>query len=281
MSNNEFQRFFEENDNSCYNPRYLITILESSLENNFDAIKAQVASSKVTVNETQIQEYLDQRLEEENPELKKRIEKRILEHKNNREQSNNFYNKGQIFFDWQPLTDKEIEESSERFADDVAIVRYNFEPYTLKYFNKYINIVKSKLLTLLDIIEKIGDKNISSIQDVMNMLDIVLDENGNITKDDIVRLLTPTIYNYEKLNEMVKRANDLSTYLTFKMSKHSLLKEGLSESEIYPSEHLQNHDLYGFNGQDNVPLSKRQEQNRREEERKSAQMATKLLLRLW
>ena len=78
MTNNDFQKFADENDNQYYDPKYLITLLESSLENNFDAIKAQVASSKVTVNETQIQEYLDQRLEEENPELKKRIEKKNI-----------------------------------------------------------------------------------------------------------------------------------------------------------------------------------------------------------
>ena len=79
---------------------------------------------------------------------------------------------------------------------------------------------------------------------------------------------------------IVEEANELSTYLTFKLSKHSLMRGGCSEGEIYPSKFLQDQSLYGFNGLGNVPLSSRQEQKRREEQKRSAQAMAKLLLKL-
>lgn len=266
MSKLNFQKYFDGNENSYYDSKYIIVILEGMLENSFEKISESVDDAKVLVNEEQIKAFLEQKLVDEDPELKQRFEKRNLEYKKSlEERRGKIEQSGEE--NWMNLTGEEIEESSQAFVDDIAMHRYHFEPYTLKYFNKYIEILKNKLLTLLDIIEKIGNRNVSSIQDIMNELDIILDENGNISKEDIIRLITPTIYNFEKLNKKVEEANELSTYLTFKMSKHSLMRDGWNVGEVYPQKSLQDHSLYGFNGNENVPLSSRQEQDRIEEQR--------------
>ncbi len=283
MSNLNFQKYFDE-DNYYYDSKYIITILETMLGINFEEIKRTVNDSKVLLTEEQIEAFLKQRLVEEDPELKQRIEERKLKQEKIAKERRKKSEQGaeeKLSFNFKPLTDEEIKEQGQAIADSIAIGRYQFEPYTLKYFNKYIGIVRSKLLTLLDIIEKIGNKNVTSVQDFMTELDIVLDENGNIPKEDIIRLLTPTIYNFLNLNKKVEEANELSTYLTFKMSEHSLMRDGWSESEVYPQKSLQNKDLYGFNGNENVQLSSRQEKERREKQKRNNEAGAKLILSLF
>ena len=146
--------------------------------------------------------------------------------------------------------------------------RYCFEPYTLEYFKKYTTIVRNKIHLLLNLIEKIGHKDSQTIQDVLADLDIVLDENGNILKSDIIRLITPTVDNINDLNAQLSKANDLSTYLTFKISKSSLYKDGFSEKEIYPSQAIQIKDLYCDDMPGNVKLSERQQQALKEDQGK-------------
>lgn len=133
---------------------------------------------------------------------------------------------------------------------------------------------------LLNIIEKIGNRDIISIQNLITELDIQLDENGNISKEDIIRLITPTVYNIEKLNEKVAKANDLSTYLTFKMSKNSLHKYGWSEGEIYPSSSIQIKNLYYDHVRGNVPLSSNQKSELEQEQRRSMKKLAKMLIDL-
>lgn len=115
-----------------------------------------------------------------------------------------------------------------------------------------------------------------SIQDLITELDIQLDANGNISKEDIIRLITPTVYNIESLNKKVSKANDLSTYLTFKMSKHSLYKDGWSEEEIYPSSLLQIKNLYNDHGF--VPLSSKQKTELDQTQLKSLSLFSKMFM---
>ena len=70
-----------------------------------------------------------------------------------------------------------------------------------------------------------------------------------------MRLIEPALYNINDLNNKVTEANDLSTYLNFKLSKHSLLRDGITEGKIYPTSSIQVNDLvYGYK-KGNVPLS--------------------------
>lgn len=272
MESLNLQQYFDQSGSDYYDSKYIITILERILETSFEKIKAIVNDSKVSLTKEQIEAFLELKLIEEDPELKQRVEKRKQEHEKamlERKKAPLKDEQEEIQFNLEPRNIEAIDKMSEEFSDRVAMIRYQFEPYTLKYFNKYIEIIKRKLLTLLDIIEKIGNKDVAPIQDYLTELDVVLDETGNVSKEDIIRLLTPTYYNFMALREKVEKANDLSTYLTLKMSIHSLMREGLLESDIYPRVTLQNKGMLGYNGNTEVKLSRRQEQKRLEETKKS------------
>ena len=123
---------------------------------------------------------------EENPKLKQWLDERD----NKKECLNK-----------QLTMDEQFEENNQYFSNMFALNKYKFDPYTLEYFNKYISIVRKKILILLDIIEKIGNKNTSSIKDIILDLDIELDAKGNILKEDIDRLIKPTVVNIHILQE--------------------------------------------------------------------------------
>ena len=262
MTNLDFETYFESTDNQYYDPKYIVTILENILGNRLDDIKNEINNVQVVVSKEQITEYLEKKFEEEDPELKRRVESQ--KHKRNR-------NTGK-------LTDEDIKAYSQKLVDGLNAERYHFEPYTLKYFNKYSNIVKNKVLLLITIIEKIGNKDSLSIQDLIKDLDIQLDENGNILKEDIIRLITPTVYNINDLNEKITKANDLSTYLTFKMSLNSLYRDDIREDEIYPTKSLQLKNLYYASIEGNVPLSNNQITELEEQQRDIAKKWVKMLL---
>lgn len=264
MKSLNYDSYFESADNQYYDSKFMITILENIFETKLDDIINTVNSAQVVVTKEQITEFLEKKFEEEDSELKNRIESPKPKRSRNTTK-------------W---TDEDIEASSQEFVDSISYGRYYFEPYALEYFNKYSTIVRNKVLLLLNVIEKIGNRDTVSIQDLITELDIQLDENGNISKEDIIRLITPTVYNIGKLNEKVSKANDLSTYLTFKMSKHSLYKDGLSEGEIYPSSSLQIKDLYYGYVRGNVPLSSTQKTELEQEQSRSTKEIAKLLINL-
>ena len=242
MSDINIETYFKENENKYYDPNVITRILEDILGKSIGKIKKEVTDSKIVVTSEQIKSFLEYTFTTEDPELKKRIESPRPKRSSN-------------ISGWSV---QDIKDSSQELSDDIAAGRYCFEPYTLEYFERYITIVRDKAVYLLGIIEKISNKNTQDIQEILNNLDIVLDENSNILKNDIMRLIEPTLYNINDLNNKVTEANDLSTYLNFKLSKHYLLRNGITEGEIYPTSSIQVNDLvYGYkNG--NVPLSANQ-----------------------
>lgn len=264
MESLNFDSYFESADNQYYDSKFIITILENIFGTNFDDIKNTVNSAQVVVTKEQITEFLEKKWEEEGLELKERIESPKPKRSGN-------------IAKW---TDEDIEASSQEFVDGISAGRYYFEPYTLEYFNRYSNIVRNKALLLLNVIEKIGNRDTISIQDLITELDIQLDGSGNISKEDIIRLITPTVYNIGELNEKISKANDLSTYLTFKMSKHSLYKDGWSEGEIYPSSSLQVKKLYYDHVRGNVSLSSAQRTELEQEQRRSMKKFAKMIIDL-
>ena len=175
--------------------------------------------------------------------------------------------------------DEQFEESCKYFSNMLALKKYEFEPYTLEYFKKYIKIVRKKVLILLDIIEKIGNKEVSAIGNIMEDLDIVLDKKGNILKEDIERLIKPTIANINILNDKLNKANDLSTYLTFKISRQSIYRNDFSENELYPLPSLQDKHYLGFNREEYVPLSKGHQKQLDYLQTKSRRKLAKLLMK--
>ncbi len=122
---------------------------------------------------------------------------------------------------------------------------YKYNPRTLEYLKSYIAIIQYKVLSLFDIIEKLSLKKLSLINKKLISLDIKLNESKDINKEDIMRLIIPTVYNYQLYQEKICQINDLNTYLQN------------IENLDYPSYHLQSQGL------GNVPLSKEQEEIKR------------------
>ena len=231
-------------------------------------IKEKIANSNVTVTGEQIKAYLDELFEMEEPEVKKRIQDRKnqpIVHKP---------------IDLVHLSDLDIEKMSLKFDDELVADRYYFEPYTLEYYKKYISIIKCKTLLLLSIIEKIGTNDISEVKSMLNDLDIEIID-GKISREDIIRLIEPTVYNFYRLQEKIEKGNNLNTYLTEKIFKESLFKYDISEFELYPTMEIQIRNLDYDYLPGNVRLSKRQQEALEEERNKILKRNANMIVNLF
>lgn len=264
MASINFETCFNGNENEYYDSKFIITILEDILGKTIVEIKKDVNDNKIIVTKESIESYLEQKFIEEDPELKQRIESPRPKRSEN-------------IIEW---TDQDIKDSVQEFVDQISSQRYCFKPYTLDYFHRYTTIIRNKINILLNIIEKIGNKDIQPIQERLTELDIVLDENGNVLKSDIIRLITPTVYNINKLEEKLSKANELSTYLTFKISQQSLYEDGFFE-EIYPSQSIQINSLRYDYIQGNVRLSENQRKTLEEERSKSLKKSAEFICDLF
>lgn len=251
------------NEENYYSPNILIKILEDYYGISYEEIKKDINSKQIVVGEDGIKYFLNNKFEEENPELKKRIE-------NSR---NNKQNRTRISLS--ELTKEDIKRSAQAFSDQIKASRYSFDPYTLQYFKKYSDIVRNKALSLISIIDSIVAGKVSSI----NEFDIVLSEDGKIAKTDIERLITPTLWNIDALYAKVNMANSFETYLNFSVSQHSLMRHGVSENEIYPTVKLQIRDLYYDGLKGNIPLSESQKEQLRIEQKANFDNICRLLSR--
>lgn len=231
-------------------------------------IKENIDNSNVTVTGEQIKTYLDELFEIEEPEVKKRIQDRKnqpIVHK---------------LIDLVHLSDLDIKKMSLKFDDELVADRYYFEPYTLQYYKKYISIIKSKTLLLLSIIEKIGTNDLSEVKSMLNDLDIEI-MDSKISREDIIRLIEPMVYNFYRLQERAQRGNDLNTYLTEKISEVSLFKSNISEFELYPTMEIQVRNLYYDDIPGNVRLSERQEETLKEERSKMLKKNANMIVDLF
>ncbi len=261
MELKQFKKLLKELDEPYYDSKYLQIMLEKFYHKNFAEIKDMVSNYQITVTADDIQKFLDEKFIEEEPETLNRLIKRQKEYEEYMQSDEIKSGKWrETMFDNPWWADKkQIEEHCNRFADECTAARYSFEPFTLEYFHKYSNIVRKKALLLLSIIENIDNEE-KEYEELRNKYDIVLNQNKEVAKEDFERLLVPTVYNIDKLISKVNDANNLSTYLTFKMSPFSLGREGISENEIYPSKSLQIVSIHDCHRPGNIPLSKRQKE---------------------
>lgn len=264
MEKLQIENYFNnlENTNDYYNPKIMITILEDIFGKNIFDIKRKIDGCYIYVSEEDIKEYLEQKLIEENFELKQRVEAPKKKRSSN-------------LGKW---TKEDKENSSQEFIDELSMQRYTFEPYTLEYFIRYTSIVRNKINELISIIEKIANKKTDVIEEKLEQLDIKLNENNEILKSDIIRLLIPTLYNIKLLTDKINEANNLETYLTFKMSKHTIYKEGFMENEIYPYKEIIIKNLEYDNVDGYVPLTDNQKQQLWENRRENIKIVAKILI---
>lgn len=268
MARTKLDKYFKDKQER-YDASYMIKILEDMLGKSFEEIKNYIETAKIEVTYEQITEFLDRKLLEEDPELKKRMEDR-------KKAANGYHG----IVDLVNVTEEEIDEAANYFGDQLAADRYTYYPYTTTYFERYTDIVRSKARKLLNIIEKLANKDTESIEKILKDLDVNVDKDGKISKVDLCRLVIPTIANTKMLEQKLKEANNLETYLTFKLSIDLIYRRGNSEDEYYPSRSLQYFGDLMYYHEDYVELSQNQkdekERIRRENSRHIAKWLTKL-----
>lgn len=98
--------------------------------------------------------------------------------------------------------------------EEQEVDKYFYGIVNLDYLNKCILILKNKCITLLELILKLANNNISNIESELKNLDIILNKRGKILYSDIIRLTKPTIYNINTLFCMVKMSSEKETYMT-------------------------------------------------------------------
>lgn len=238
-------------DGYYINPLVMTSIIpeELNFSMSINEVIDYIKNADVQLTEQEIKNYLREKFEQDDSELDMR--------QKNRKRLNGDPTK------W---TEEDIQNASQQFVDDLAAVKYQYDPYTLEYFKKYIDILKEKSLSLFEIVNKIQNIALGKINDedeinkiirLLSEYDIKILENGNIYYRDLIRLLTPLVENVLELKEKVECANSLETYLSFKISKHSLYKDGFTEDDIYPKRALQV-KAYEFDTKGYIRLSHKQ-----------------------
>lgn len=225
MEKLEFENYFTniKNNNNYYNPKIMITILEDIFKRNIFDVEREIDSWNIKVDKYKIIEFLDQKEKEETFYVLRGIE-------DDKKKLN------PIVVKW---TKEDMKNNYQDFFYKLSTYRYTFHPYTLKYFIKYTSIVRDKINELISIIKNLSTKKIDVIEEELIRLDINLNENNDIHKSDIIRLIIPTIYNIKLLADKINEANNLETYLTFKITPLSLRGEGVWPEELYPYKSLQ------------------------------------------
>lgn len=179
------------------------------------------------------------------------------------------------------------EEEIKKFLINNSLDKSNsYNDFAIKYYKKHIEILKEKIYKLLDIIndiENIFNENYSYNKkiDVINYLSdfgIVLKKNNRLLKrKDAIRIIIPILENYEKLIEIEEKANNLDSYIEFKLTENFTSETGLREDEIYPDSNLQikNLDYININSEFGyIPLSKKQKKLIKERDNKFTYIVT-------
>ena len=135
---------------------------------------------------------------------------------------------------------------------------YFFNSKILKFYKKYLEILKEKCLHLLKIVENIAKNNLKEIESEIESLDITINNKGQILEKDAIRLLIPILYNTNLFFRKLCEANNPKSYIKENVILQKLESNEISEEDVYPDIALQNFNLYVFD-EGFVPLSDKQE----------------------
>ncbi len=221
-------------------------------------IEKFVNGARITITEDEIKEFLSKKMDEEQPVLKQKLEEEM--------KTSSII----TFTSDEKENQRKIDASVRKMKDMTTASRYYFEPYSLQYFKTYVSILKEKCQTLLSVLDDINKCKAEKLSDEAEQrildLDFHINSNGNIYFKDAERLADAIIYNVKDLCEKVQVGNDPETYLTFKESRHRLMKDGVWENEIYPSREIQKKDRYCAHMPQFIALSEEQQTQVQKEE---------------
>ena len=154
----------------------------------------------------------------------------------------------------------ELKQEVEALNIDVTeeeIKRVEGNTHYLEYFKRYTDILKTKCNVLLTLIEKITEKDTVSIEKQLKQLDVQMNDQGKILYPDVIRLLSPTMYNINHLKFMIERANNIESYMTDELVSIAILTSG--EVGMYPQTVLQMKNVVYESIPGYIPLSNRQQ----------------------
>lgn len=203
---------------------------ELKLGMSFYDMKQFVKGITITLTEEEIQQFLEQKMKEEEPGLKESLKESmkissIITLTGNPDE-----------------VEKRIRASHKKMQDIDKASRYRFEPFSLQYLKGYVSNLKEKLISMFDVLNdleniKNGEIDEDGWKRILD-LDFHVNKFGNLYASDVVRLVDAIVYNVKDLYDTVNKGNQLETYLTFKLSEHDLLKNDVWPSEVYPSKKI-------------------------------------------
>ena len=181
-------------------PGVFVRIIESNLHNELRNIKDLVNNAHISATEEKIKKFLAEKYEEDSYDLKLKIAR--LQGR-----------KKTIGNDLDLLIEKlDIDES-----------KYEFDPFSLKYYQMYSNVLKLRAIKLLMIIEHIIRKDLIPIK-----------------QEIVLRLSIPLLCNIKLLLKMVREASNPESYLKDNFSKiRQCIQGDIEINELFPQEELQ------------------------------------------
>lgn len=233
---------------------HTILVDELNLHMSFSEMEKFVNEASITITEDEIKAFLDKKMDEEEPTLRKEIEQPSKPIPNNPAE-------------W---TDEDIKRAGRRLGTSILMARYQFEPYSLQYFKIYTSRLKEKLQSLFSVLDDIDRCKSEELSEASKQrlkdLDFHINSKGNLFFKDAERLSDAIIYNVKDLSEKIQVGNNPETYLTFKESKHRLMKDDVHECELYPSKEIQIRDRYRSHKPEFIALSEAQQTQVQKEE---------------
>lgn len=227
---------------------------ELKLHMSFNGIEDFVNNCEISITEDEIKAFLDKKMDEEEPTLRKELEKPYKPISNNP-------------LEW---TEEDIHREARAFGTAILKSRYRFEPYSLQYFKIYTSILKEKCKTLFEILDDLAKIKEGTISEEgwtrILELDFHTNEYGDVYHADIERLADAIIYNVKDLYDKITKGNNPETYLTFKESKHNMAKDGIFENELYPRKEVQIKDSHYAHKPEFIALSEAQQTQVQKEE---------------
>ena len=234
--------------------------VEELLKINYNELRDVIKDIDVKVNEEELKKFLNKKRREASLNTKYA---HVDESKYKDEKD---YNK-KLEKQW---AEEDSVKATNHFVSSLLDKSYSYNDFAIPYYKKYMDILKEKINKLLDIVDDLenifnGEYSHYKKLAVTNYLSdfgIILKKNNRLLKrKDAIRIIIPIIENYEKLKEIEEKANNLDSYIGFKLTENFTSETGLREDEIYPDSKLQNKNLDYININSEfgyIPLSKKQ-----------------------
>ena len=146
------------------------------------------------------------------------------------------------------------------------IKKGKYQKDTLRYYQKYIALLKQKCIAFLILIGSIVNKRTN--QDTINKYDISINDKGYILSTDINRITKPFIETFKELITKTSKGNNLETYLKEPIDFDYLALNEIYEEMLYPNPNLQD-NIGDLKKQFFIPRTKKQQKEKEEKNNES------------